>query len=143
MNAITTQTVIDQMGRSLTVPRQPQRIVSLVPSQTELLFDLGLAEQVVGRTRFCIHPAEQVKDVVIIGGTKKFNFERIDQLQPDLILGNKEENYEAGIERLAAQYPVWMSNIFTLNDALAMIRQVEQVVGQGKRAAVLATDIDT
>ena len=143
MNTVTTQTVIDQMGRTLTLPRQPQRIVSLVPSQTELLFDLGLAKRVIGRTRFCIHPAEQVKDVTMIGGTKKFNFDRIDQLQPDLILGNKEENYQAGIERLAAQYPVWMSDIFTLNDALTMIHQVGQVVDQGERAAVLATDIDT
>jgi len=136
------QTVQDQMGRIVTLPPQPQRIISLVPSQTELLFDLGLAGRVVGRTRFCVHPAEQVNDVAIVGGTKQFNFARIHQLQPDLIIGNKEENYQEGIEQLAAQYPVWMSDIFTLNDALVMIRQVGQVVGQGERAATLAADIE-
>jgi ABC-type Fe3+-hydroxamate transport system substrate-binding protein len=141
MNADTTQTMTDQMGRHVVVPLQPQRIISLVPSQTELLFDLGLARRVVGRTRFCIHPAAQVKEVAIVGGTKQFNFDRIDQLQPDLIIGNKEENYRDGIERLAAKYPVWMSDILTLDDALAMIRQVGQLVGKGERAAGMAADI--
>ena len=137
-----TQTVIDQMGRHVVAPLSPQRIISLVPSQTELLFDLGLAGRIVGRTRFCLHPVKQVKNVAIIGGTKQFNFDRIDQLQPDLIIGNKEENYREGIERLATRYPVWVSDIFTLNDALAMIRQVGQLVGKGERAAALAAGIE-
>ncbi len=136
-----TRRFIDQMGRTVVVPQQPQRIISLVPSQTELLFDLGLEGAVVGRTRFCIHPAAQVADVPVVGGTKQFRFDVIDRLQPDLILGNKEENYREGIERLAAAYPVWMSDIATLSDALAMIRSVGQLVGRTTQAEALALAI--
>src|SRR5687767_7553736 len=84
----------------------PQRIISLVPSQTELLFDLGLNREVVGITKFCVHPDHWRNEKRVIGGTKKFHFEVIDDLQPDLILGNKEENYKEGIEKLSEKYPV-------------------------------------
>jgi ABC-type Fe3+-hydroxamate transport system substrate-binding protein len=135
------QEVTDQMGRHVTVPRRPPRIISLVPSQTELLFDLGLEAETVGRTKFCIHPAGKVAQIPSVGGTKQFHFNLIDQLQPDLILGNKEENYEEGINRLAARYPVWMSDIYTLRDALAMIRQVGEITGKGPEAERLAREI--
>ncbi|SHJ06478.1 substrate-binding protein [Hymenobacter daecheongensis DSM 21074] len=135
-------TVTDQMGRRVAVPYPPRRIVSLVPSQTELLFDLGLGERVVGVTKFCIHPAQAREKAVVIGGTKNFLFDKIDELKPDLILGNKEENYQDGIEQLAAKYPVWMSDIATLDDALRMIRQVGMVVGEPEKARQLAASID-
>ncbi|MEM7114855.1 MAG: helical backbone metal receptor [Chloroflexota bacterium] len=137
-----TQTVTDQMDRSVTIPFPPQRIVSLVPSQTELLFDLGLGEQVVGVTKFCVHPAEQVRQKQSVGGTKKFRFDVIEQLQPDLILGNKEENYEEGIERLVASYPVWMSDVKTLNDGLEIIRAVGEMTGCSEQASELARQIE-
>ncbi len=135
-------TTTDQMGRTVKLQQSPQRIVSLVPSQTELLFDLGLEERIVGRTKFCIHPADKVAHVPSVGGTKKFRFEIIAQLQPDLIIGNKEENYEAGIIQLAADYPVWMSDITTLGEALGMMRQVGALVGRGTRAEELAEAIE-
>jgi ABC-type Fe3+-hydroxamate transport system substrate-binding protein len=146
----TTQAVTDQMGRSVTVPLRPQRIISLVPSQTELLFDLGLGEAVVGVTKFCVHPstllraspADPVGDKPVIGGTKQFNFDLIDQLQPDLILGNKEENYQEGIERLAATYPVWMSDVYTLTDALEMIEQIGGITGKEAAAEQMAQEIE-
>src|SRR5579863_4514221 len=111
----------DQLGTRLDIKIPPERIISLVPSQTELLFDLGLEEQIVGVTRFCVHPAEKVAMKVKVGGTKRFDFEKIASLNPDLIIGNKEENYLEGIEALRKEYPVWMSDIFTLKDALDMI----------------------
>ncbi|WP_324671801.1 helical backbone metal receptor [Hymenobacter sp. GOD-10R] len=117
-------TLTDQLGRRVVVPYPPQRIVSLVPSQTELLFDLGIGARVVGVTKFCIHPSEARQQAAVVGGTKNFDFEKIAALQPDLILGNKEENYQEGIEQLAEQYPVWLSDISTLEEALRMIRQV-------------------
>lgn len=117
-------------------------VISLVPSQTELLFALGVGERVVGVTKFCIHPAEARQSAVVIGGTKNFDFEKIAALKPDLILGNKEENYREGIERLAAVYPVWISDIATLPDALAMIRQVGLLTGTAARAAELAVEIE-
>ena len=125
----------------MVVPFPPQRIVSLVPSQTELLFDLGLGERVVGVTKFCLHPTEARQCATVIGGTKNFDFEKIAALRPDLILGNKEENYQEGIEQLAGAYPVWLSDIATLPDAIAMIRQVGLLTGTATRANALATDI--
>lgn len=131
------------MGHSITLPALPQRIVSLVPSQTELLFYLGLTDQIVGITKFCIHPQPLVKQKTVIGGTKNFRFDVIDELQPDLIIGNKEENYKEGIEALQQKYPVWMSDIYTLEDALQMMEQVGLLTGTAARAAALAQEIST
>ena len=86
--------IIDQMKREVVLPVFPLRIVSLVPSQTELLYDLGLGDRVVGITKFCIHPNEWFDSKPRVGGTKNVNFEKIAELQPDLIIGNKEENLE-------------------------------------------------
>lgn len=118
------QIVKDQMGREVKVPVTPHRIVSLVPSQTELLCDLGLTDRLVGVTKFCIHPANIRKEKVVTGGTKKFRFDVIDKLKPDLIIGNKEENYQEGILQLSQEYPVWMSDIYNLEDALDMMEQL-------------------
>lgn len=131
----------DQLGRELVFDQIPQRIVSLVPSQTELLFDLGLQDRIVGRTKFCIHPRELVQKIVRIGGTKKFNFELIDLLQPDFILANKEENYKEGIERLENKYKVWISDVITLEDAQAMILSVGQLFDKEKTALQLLSTI--
>lgn len=110
------------MGREVQIASPPHRIVSLVPSQTEFLLDIGAP--VVGRTKFCIHPNDQVKDIPIIGGTKNFRFDKIRELQPDLIIGNKEENYKYGIEKLEKEFSVWMSDIFTLNDSFKMMSEL-------------------
>lgn len=120
---------------------QPIRIISLVPSQTELLIDLGLEQELVGITKFCIHPDYLRRTKSIIGGTKNFNFPLIDQLQPDLIIGNKEENYKEGIEQLQEKYPVWISDITTLEDALAMISKVGELTGKEIQASDLSDKI--
>lgn len=135
-------TVTDQLSRRVAVPFPLKRIVSLVPSQTELLFDLGLGERVVGVTKFCIHPAEARGKTTVIGGTKNFDLEKIAALKPDLIIGNKEENYQAGIEQLAADFPVWLSDISHLPEALDMIRRVGFITGVKERGEKLAADID-
>ncbi|WP_460921748.1 ABC transporter substrate-binding protein [Pontibacter brevis] len=131
------------MNHEVTLPDFPKRIVSLVPSQTELLFDLGLHNRIVGVTKFCVHPKPQVKQKTVIGGTKDFRFETIDKLQPDLVIGNKEENYREGIEQLQQKYPVWMSDIYTLEDALRMIQQVGQLTGAETKAQELTQGIST
>jgi ABC-type Fe3+-hydroxamate transport system substrate-binding protein len=133
----------DQMGNRVSISFPPQRIVSLVPSQTELLFDLGLEEQVVGITKFCIHPGHWRNTKTIIGGTKKFDIDLIRSLQPDLIIANKEENYPEGIHTLAAQYPVWTSDIITLTDALNMIRQVGQITNTSFRSDTIAGEVES
>ncbi len=127
----------------MTFPSLPTRIISLVPSQTELLVDLGLEEQIVGITKFCIHPLHLLKTKTIIGGTKHFNFSRIDQLQPDLIIGNKEENYKEGVEILQQKYPVWISDIETMEDALAMIQKIGELTGKEQQSFELVHTILT
>ncbi|MEZ4721643.1 MAG: helical backbone metal receptor [Flavobacteriales bacterium] len=133
--------VQDQMGRWLKVPEQPQRIISLVPSQTELLCDLGLDDRVVGITKFCIHPDKWFRTKTRIGGTKKINFEKIRALEPDLIIGNKEENSQTDIERLSAEYPVWISDIITIDDALDMIQAIGNLVNQHAKSSNLVSKI--
>lgn len=133
--------VIDQMGRTVVVPDFPQRIISLVPSQTELLFDLGLGDRVVGITKFCIHPAIWRKQKAIVGGTKQYKFDAIAVLKPDLIIGNKEENEKDGIDRLTSEFPVWMSDIANLGDALSMIKSIGGLVGKDKGADEMVMEI--
>ena len=93
------------------------KIISLVPSITETLFDFGLtADEVIGRTKFCIHPFDLVKNVEVIGGTKNLNIEKIRSLKPDLIIANKEENEKLQVEELMKDFKVWVTDIETLED---------------------------
>ncbi len=134
-------TFVDQLGYSISISSPPQRIISLVPSQTELLFDLGLHNEVVGITKFCTHPTRKVKSKIIIGGTKNFNFETIEKLRPDVIFGNKEENFEEGINQLKTKYPVWVSDIISIEDALAMILSVGKINNKIAEAGRMVIDI--
>src|SRR5258708_11538617 len=109
---------VDQLGQSIHLHGPPGRIISLVPSQTELLFDLGLDKEVVGITKFCVHPIAWFQTKTNVGGTKNFSLDRIDALLPDLIIGNKEEDNKAGIDKLQARYSVWISDIMRLEHAL-------------------------
>ncbi len=133
--------VTDQMGRRVNPGPSPLRIISLVPSQTELLFDLGLNEEVVGITKFCIHPNEMFQKKPRIGGTKQFDFEKIKSLQPTLIIGNKEENDQSQVEVLMSEYPVWMSDIKTLDDALDMILGIGRITNKEKAAVSFTKSI--
>jgi ABC-type Fe3+-hydroxamate transport system substrate-binding protein len=130
------------MGRKVEIPAHPQRIISLVPSQTELLYYFGLSEKIIGITKFCVHPKEKIKHVTKIGGTKHFHFEKIKALQPDLIIGNKEENYKEGIEKLSLEFPVWMSDIYTFSDALDMILNLGEITGMTEISSDLAIKIE-
>lgn len=136
-------TYTDQMGRQITLPEFPKKIISLVPSQTELLYDLGLEEQIAGITKFCIHPEKLFRDKPRIGGTKQFNFEKIKALNPDLIIGNKEENEEKQIKELMQLYPVWMSDIKNLEDSLEMINQVGIITNKTVASNLIIDKITT
>lgn len=132
----------DQMNRVVRLEKVPDRIISLVPSQTELLYDLGLGDRVVGITKFCVHPEDWYRNKTRIGGTKSVDFDKIKALNPDLIIGNKEENEKDDIEKLSADYPIWMSDIFSLSDSLGMIREIGGVTGTEKEAEALIADIE-
>lgn len=111
----------DQMGNSFEFSETPKRIVSLVPSQTELLYDLGLEQKIVGITKFCVHPFHLKSTKKIIGGTKKVNCEKIQLLKPDIIIANKEENTVEMVEELQKVCPVWVTNIIGIEDNFEMI----------------------
>ncbi|HQV76167.1 MAG TPA: cobalamin-binding protein [Flavobacteriales bacterium] len=138
MNMLST----DQMHRTVQVPASPQRIISLVPSQTELLYDLGLGERVVGITKFCIHPETWFKTKHRVGGTKQVDMEKIRALKPDLIIGNKEENLKKDIEALAMEFPVWISDVRDLPGALDMIERIGEITGIGNKAETLTKQIE-
>jgi ABC-type Fe3+-hydroxamate transport system substrate-binding protein len=147
----------DQMDRTIVLERPPVRIISLVPSQTELLYTLSQdypttvpasspqsssSFEVVGITKFCVHPTAWFREKPRIGGTKDIRPEKVDALRPDLIIANKEENDRDQVESLAARYPVWISDVRTLADALAMIRAVGELVIRPQQALALATAIE-
>jgi ABC-type Fe3+-hydroxamate transport system substrate-binding protein len=129
------------MGKEVYLQKIPQRIISLVPSQTELLFDLGLTDEVIGITKFCVHPEKMFKLKPRVGGTKKIDLKKIDELHPDLIIGNKEENEKDQVLELMKHYPVWMSDIKTLDDALQMIASVGEIVNRKKESEELVKKI--
>jgi ABC-type Fe3+-hydroxamate transport system substrate-binding protein len=134
----------DQMNTTIRLDSVPRRIVSLVPSQTQLLHYLGLENEVVGITKFCISPDDWYKSKPRIGGTKSIDIEKTLSLKPDLIIGNKEENSQADIEALRQSgIPLWMSDIFNLEDALQMIRSIGELTNTTSRALSLITDIET
>ncbi len=117
----------DQLNRTLNLTSYPTRIISLVPSQTELLFQLGLDKEVVGVTKFCIYPNTWKANKIIVGGTKNYNLDVINNLNPDLIIANKEENDEVSLKKLMVDYPVWISDIKNLEDALHMISKIGEL----------------
>mgnify|MGYP000856670601 FL=1 len=139
-----TKQFTDQLNRTITLREwPPKRIISLVPSQTELLHELGLQAEVVGITKFCVHPETWFRGKTRIGGTKTVNFEKIKALQPDLIIGNKEENEKEQIELLARQYPIWMSDVGNLDQALDMISRVGELTDRPDKAQTLCNTIKT
>lgn len=119
--------LIDQLHRTLSLPHAPQRIISLVPSQTELLVDLGLEENLVGITKFCVHPVHLRKTKTIVGGTKEVKLERIKALKPDIILCNKEENTKKMVEELQEIAPVHVSDIIKIEDSFELMQQYARI----------------
>lgn len=131
----------DQLGRTIELVHPPKRIISLVPSQTELLFDLDLDEEVVGITKFCIHPENWFRTKERVGGTKQLHLDKIKQLQPDLIVANKEENLQPQIEELEKLFPVWISNVNNLDDAFEMIESIGDITGKQAKAIQITAQI--
>jgi ABC-type Fe3+-hydroxamate transport system substrate-binding protein len=126
--------LIDQQGTLHTFEKQPVRIISLVPSQTELLYDLGLEDNIVGITKFCLHPVHFKATKTIVGGTKTIKFDKIKTLQPDIVICNKEENTKEIVEELSAICPVWVTDIYTIEDSLQMISDFGQLFNKRTNA---------
>ena len=135
--------VEDQLGRKVEIPKKIERIVSLVPSQTELLVDLGLREKLVGITRFCVHPKEVYKNVTCVGGTKDASFDRIAALMPDIVIANKEENSKELIEELQDYFSVWVSDVRDFDTAREMISKLGEIFLCDKTADDIINRIHT
>lgn len=131
----------DQIQQQVRLPAIPKRIVSLVPSQTEFLAAIGLHEEVVGITRFCVHPTHWFRNKQRVGGTKQVHLEMVRALQPDLIIANKEENVREQVQALADIAPVWTSDINTINDALQMMESIGALTGKEAEAGAIIKTI--
>lgn len=133
--------VIDQVGNTVSLESAPKRIVSLVPSQTELLHYFGLENETVGITKFCIHPNNWFQTKERVGGTKNLNLDKIRKLQPDLIIANKEENTKEEIEQLSAEFTIYISDINTIQEAYDMIKGVGMLCDRQQMAVDLIDEI--
>lgn len=140
--SIQKHTLIDHLGRRMEAPVSPQRIVSLCPSQTATLVDLGLGDRLVGRTHFCIHPEEALRSVAAVGGTKQVKMERIHELQPDLIIAEKEENTEEMVKALDADYPVYVTDVKDIPTCLKMVRDLGTITGKAEAGTAIALEIE-
>lgn len=132
---------VDQIGHKLIVNKDVKRIVSLVPSQTELIVDIGCEEILVGITRFCTHPKHLRSSVKMVGGTKDPNLSIIESLEPDLIICNKEENRKEDVEVLQKKYPTYTSNVIEIMDALKMISDLGDLLKSKEKANQLNHNI--
>lgn len=117
------------------------RIISVVPSFTELLYDLGLDEEVVGITKFCVHPAAWFRKKQRVGGTKELKIDLIKQLKPDLIIANKEENTKEDIEACRQFCEVYLYDVSNFDEALLMIRAVGRITNRSAAAEQIIVEI--
>lgn len=131
----------DQLGRKILLSSRPERIVSLVPSQTELLVDLGLSRQLVGITKFCVHPKELRSLKKIVGGTKQVHYDRIANLKPDIILCNKEENTKEMVLELEKIAPVHVSDVSDLEDSYQLIEAYGNIFNKAPLAQTMIKSI--
>ncbi|MEO7119711.1 MAG: helical backbone metal receptor [Ginsengibacter sp.] len=126
----------------LIFPKTYSRIISLVPSQTELLADLGLEKEILAITKFCVHPESWFATKKRIGGTKNVNMELIKEMNPDLIIANKEENVKEQIEALKKNFDVFVTDVDNFIGSLEMIINVGNLTGKADAASQLANDIE-
>lgn len=131
----------DQLQRTLNLKATPKRIVSLVPSLTELLVDLGLEASIVGVTKFCVHPKHLLKTKTVVGGTKQVHVNKIKALQPDIILCNKEENTQEIIADLALLAPIHISDIYNLQDCFELVAMYGELFKVESKASELIASI--
>ena len=131
----------DQLNRDIQLDKIPQKIVSLVPSQTELLSYLGLEDKIVGVTKFCVYPSRLRKEKKVVGGTKTVQFDTIRDLNPDIILCNKEENTQEMVRELQKIAPVHVSEINNFEDSLELIAMYGELFQCVEKSAELIVNL--
>ncbi|MDV7185984.1 helical backbone metal receptor [Lutibacter sp. TH_r2] len=136
------KTIKDQIGREILLKSTPKKIVSLVPSQTELLYDLALENEIIGITNFCVHPFNLKSTKVIVGGTKKVDYEKIKELKPDFILCNKEENSYEMLPELEKIAPTYFSDVNTIQDSIDLILHLGSILNRRTESDNMAHKIE-
>ncbi len=131
----------DQLNNSITITKLPQRIISIVPSQSEFLWHIGVRNELVGITKFCIHPKQMFTNIEHVGGTKKLNLTKIRALKPNLIIANKEENNKEEIELLQKEFNVWISDIYNFKDAFKMMNLLSVILKKESETKLLISEI--
>lgn len=133
--------IVDQLNRSITLKKVPERIISLVPSITETLHYLGLDDSLIGITKFCVRPISWKKSKTIVGGTKTVKINKVRELNPDLIIANKEENSKEDIEELAKHFPVYASDIKSFEDFIAFTNDISRITNTAQKGNQLVSEI--
>lgn len=133
--------VVDGIGRPVSLSAPPERIVSLVPSTTETLFALGLGDKVVGVTRYCVHPRQSLDEIPKVGGTKELERHRLEALEPDLLLGNAEENTREMFTWLEARWPLYVAFPKSVDEAITDLETMGVIVGAAAEAAAVAAEL--
>lgn len=116
-------------------------MISLAPGITDTLYSLQLDDEIVGRTRYCIYPKNKVEQSETIGGTKKVNVDKIRSLKPDLIIAEKEENTKEIVEMLEKEFPVYVAEVQTVDDAYNMIESMGEITAREQQAEQLISSI--
>lgn len=132
---------LDQLGRSHEWSEMPKRVVSLVPSITELLSDLGLEDDVLGCTKFCVHPGDLRQKSTVIGGTKNVHLDKVIHLRPHLIIANKEENRQEDVEELSALFNTWVSDVSTISEEYQLILLLGELLGKEQKAKEIVAEL--
>ncbi|MBI9038391.1 MAG: ABC transporter substrate-binding protein [Bacteroidales bacterium] len=117
----------DGLGRTICLDKIPKRIVSLCPSITETLCELGLADKIIACTDYCVHPIDVVKNFNKIGGPKNFSEEKILNLKPDIIFAVKEENETCKINRISKKVPTYVFDINSIQEGIEMIKTLGNI----------------
>lgn len=133
--------ITDDLGRIVEFNKIPERIISFVPSITELLFDLGVGEQIIGKTDFCVHPKDKTQNLISVGGTKNVNLNTVRALKPDLLIAIKEENSKGQVEALAQEFPCLVFDVTNFDSAIHMMRQISKVLDKSSLVEELILDI--
>lgn len=140
---MTVPPLVDASGALVSLPAPPRRIVSLIPSVTEILFALGVGDSVAGCTIYCTQPAAEVASKTRIGGEKNPNLDLIRQLGADLVLANIEENVRAHIETLRSWgIPVFVTYPRTVAEGIRLVRELGSLVGAEDRGIVIARALE-
>jgi iron complex transport system substrate-binding protein len=131
--------VTDHLGRKVEFEYPPKRIISLCPGITETLY--FLENELVGRTKYCIFPVEKVKGATVVGGTKEINLQTIRELNPDLIIAEKEENTKEIVESLEGEFPVFVAEVQSIQGAYRMILDMGRITDRERQAELLVQSI--